>query len=156
MYLFSNTFKKPSAWIFYSSVILGIGQLFFFEFISSLSSGLELNVPMFLSDWLIQGEQFWIKNNLVDEIISLLLVVSGIVHGFSKERIEDELISRIRLESLAWSVQINFMFVILETVFIFGIHFYEVMIIQLFLILLLFNLKQHVALNRFYKQADEK
>ena len=48
------------------------------------------------------------------------------------------------------------MFVIVETVFIFGIHFYEVMIIQLFLILLLFNLKQQVALNRFYKQADEK
>lgn len=111
---------------------------------------------MFLTDWLIQGEQFWIKNNLMDEIISLLLVISGIIHGFSKERVEDELISRIRLESLAWSVQVNFAFVILETVFIFGIHFYEVMIIQLFLILLLFNLKQHVALNRFYKQADEK
>ena len=156
MYLFSNTFKKPSAWIFYSSVILGICHLFFFESISSLSSGLELNVPMFLTDWLIQGEQFWIKNNLMDEIISLLLVISGIIHGFSKERVEDELISRIRLESLAWSVQVNFAFVILETVFIFGIHFYEVMIIQLFLILLLFNLKQHVALNRFYKQADEK
>ena len=112
---------------------------------------------MFFSDHLLSGGgQFWIKNNLVDEIISLLLVVSGIVHGFSKERIEDELIAKIRLESLAWSVQINFMFVIMETVFIFGIHFYEVMIIQLFLILLLFNLKQHFALNRFYKQSDEK
>jgi hypothetical protein len=111
---------------------------------------------MFLSDWLIQGEQFWIKNNLMDEIISLFLVVSGIVHGFSKERVEDELISKIRLESLAWSVQVNFMFVIVETVFIFGIHFYEAMIIQLFLILLLFNLKQQIALNRFYKQSDEK
>ena len=111
---------------------------------------------MFFSDHLLSGGQFWVKNNLVDEIISLFIVTSGIIHGFSKEPVEDELISRIRLESLAWSVQINFMFVILETVFIFGIHFYEVMIIQLFLILLLFNLKQHIALNRFYKQADEK
>jgi hypothetical protein len=156
MYLFSNTFKKPSAWIFYLSVVLGSCQLFFYESISSLTSGLERNVPMFFSDHLLSGGQFWVKNNLVDEIISLFIVTSGIIHGFSKERVEDELISRIRLESLAWSVQINFMFVILETVFIFGIHFYEVMIIQLFLILLLFNLKQHVALNRFYKQADEK
>ncbi len=115
-----------------------------------------MKVPVFLSDHLLSGGQFWIKNNLVDEIISLLLVISGIIHGFSKERVEDELIAKIRLESLAWSVQVNFAFVILETVFIFGIHFYEVMIIQLFLILLLFNLKQHIALNRFYKQADEK
>lgn len=92
----------------------------------------------------------------MDVIISLFIVISGIIHGFSKERVEDELISKIRLESLAWSVQVNFMLVILETVFIFGIHFYEVMIIQLFLILLLFNLKQQVALNRFYKQSDEK
>jgi len=30
------------------------------------------------------------------------------------------------------------------------------MIIQLFLILLLFNLKQQIALNRFYNQSDEK
>lgn len=156
MYLFPNTFKKPSAWIFYSSVILGICHLFFFESISSLSSGLELNVPMFFSDHLLSGGQFWVKNNLMDEIISLLLVLSGIVHGFSKEPVEDELISKIRLESLAWSVQVNFMFVIVETVFIFGIHFYEAMIIQLFLILLLFNLKQQIALNRFYKQSDEK
>ena len=115
-----------------------------------------MKVPVFFSDHLLSGGQFWIKNNLVDEIISLLVVISGIIHGFSKERVEDELIAKIRLESLAWSVQINFAFVILETVFIFGIHFYEVMIIQLFLILLLFNLKQHIALNRFYKQADEK
>lgn len=156
MLLFSNKFKKPSAWIFYSSVVLGTCHLFFYESISSMTSGLELNVPMFFPGDLIPGVQFWIKNNLMDEIISLLLVVSGIVHGFSKEPVEDELISRIRLESLAWSVQVNFMFVILETVFIFGIHFYEAMIIQLFLILLLFNLKQHIALNRFYKQSDEK
>jgi hypothetical protein len=156
MYLFSNTFKKPSAWIFYSSAVLGTCQLFFYESISALTSGLELNVPMFFSDHLLSAGQFWVKNNLMDEIISLLLVISGIIHGFSKERVEDELIAKIRLESLAWSVQINFMFVIMETVFIFGIHFYEVMIIQLFLILLLFNLKQHIALNRFYKQADEK
>jgi hypothetical protein len=156
MYLFPNTFKKPSAWIFYSSVVLGSCKLFFYDSIFHLTTGLEMKVPVFFSDHLLSGGQFWIKNNLMDEIISLLLVISGIIHGFSKERIEDELIAKIRLESLAWSVQINFMFVIMETVFIFGIHFYEVMIIQLFLILLLFNLKQHIALNRFYKQSDEK
>jgi hypothetical protein len=111
---------------------------------------------MFLIDWLIQGEQFWIKNNLMDEIISLLLVVSGIVHGFSKEPVEDELISKIRLESLAWSVQVNFILVMVETILIFGIHFYEVMVIQLFSILLIFNIKKQHSLNRFYNQKDEK
>jgi len=120
------------------------------------TSGIELKVPMFFSDHFIDGDQFWKKNNLLDEIVAILIVSSGIIHGFSKESVEDELIHKIRLESLAWSVQINFILVLLETIFIFGIHFYEVMIIQLFLILLLFNLKLHLALKHFYKREDEK
>ncbi len=156
MYLFPHKFKKPSAWIFYSSVVFGISYLFFYSTISSFTAELDLKVPMFFSDHLMNGPQFWKKNNVLDEIISIFIIISGLLYGFSRERVEDELIHKIRLESLAWSVQVNFAFVLMETIFIFGLHFFEVMIIQLFLILLLFNLKQEISLNQFYHSSDEK
>jgi hypothetical protein len=152
MYLFPFKSKRISGLIFYLSVVLGVTYLFFYDFLD----GLNLKVPMFLSQGLIDGNEFWSNNNLLDEILTIIIISSGIIHGFSKEKVEDELIKKIRLESLAWSVQVNFILVMVETILIFGIHFYEVMVIQLFSILLIFNLKKQHSLNRFYNQKDEK
>ena len=152
MYLFPFKSKRISGLIFYLSVVLGVTYLFFYDFLD----GLNLKVPMFLSQGLIDGNEFWSNNNLLDEILTIIIISSGIIHGFSKEKVEDELIKKIRLESLAWSVQVNFILVMVETILIFGIHFYEVMVIQLFSILLIFNLKKQHSLNRFYNQTDEK
>lgn len=156
MYLFPFKLKRISGWIFYFSSCLGITYLFFYNFFFGMTDGFNLKVPMFLSQGMIDGDEFWKSNNLMDELFTLVIISSGLIHGFSQEKVEDELIKKIRLESLAWSVQVNFILVMVETIFIFGIHFYEVMVIQLFAILLIFNLKKQRSLNRFYNQKDEK
>ena len=156
MYLFPFKSKKFSGWIFYFSVAIGVTYLFFYDFLSGMTEGFTLKVPMFFSQGIIGRNEFWSNNNLLDELLTIIIIASGIIHGFSQEKVEDELIKKIRLESLAWSVQVNFILVMAETILIFGIHFYEVMVIQLFSILLIFNLKKQHSLNRFYNQKDEK
>ena len=46
----------------------------------------------------------WTKNDLGDELFTLIVIISGLVNAFCKEKIEDELISKIRLESLVVSL----------------------------------------------------
>ena len=156
MYLFPFKSKIISGLIFYFSVALGVTYLFFYDFFSGITDGFNLKVPMLFSRGLFDGNEFWSRNNLLDELLAIIIISSGIIHGFSQEKVEDELIKKIRLESLAWSVQVNFILVMVETILIFGIHFYEVMVIQLFSILLIFNIKKQHSLNRFYNQKDEK
>ena len=61
----------------------------------------------------------WIENGLGDEFFTLLIIVSGLINSFSKEKIEDELISRIRLESLSLSLFISFGLIIVSTFLVF-------------------------------------
>lgn len=156
MYLFPNRMKKISGLIFYSSSIIGLSYLFFYDQISELTKVFTLKVPTFISFNTQMSNSIWESNNILDELLTILIITSGLIHGFSKEKVEDELIAKIRLESLAWSIKVNFLFILIETLFIFGIYFYNVMIIQLFSILIIFNIKNHFSMSRFYNQRDEK
>jgi hypothetical protein len=93
----------------------------------------------------------WIENGLGDEIFTLLIIVSGLINSFSKEKIEDELISRIRLESLSLSVFISFGLIIISTFLVFDINYMYVLVFNLFLIILLFNLIFKFRLFKHYK-----
>ena len=103
-------------------------------------SGLEQKIPGF----------GWIENGLGDEIFTLLIIVSGLINSFSKEKIEDELISRIRLESLSLSLFISFGLIIISTFLVFNINYMYVLVFNLFLIILLFNLIFKFRLFKHY------
>ena len=92
----------------------------------------------------------WIENGLGDEVFTLLIIVSGIVSSFSKEKIEDELISIIRLESLPLSLFISSGLIILSTFLVYNITYMYVLVFNLFLILLLFNLLFKFRLFKHY------
>jgi hypothetical protein len=47
----------------------------------------------------------------------LLMLIGLLLVAFSKERIEDEQISRLRLDSLQWAVYFNYVLLILSLVF---------------------------------------
>ncbi|MBT7572858.1 MAG: hypothetical protein HN629_00505, partial [Flavobacteriaceae bacterium] len=92
----------------------------------------------------------WIENGLGDEFFTLLIIVSGLINSFSKEKIEDELISRIRLESLSLSLFISFGLIIVSTFLVFNINYMYVLVFNLFLIILLFNLIFKFRLFKHY------
>ena len=148
-YLFSNKFKKTSGVVFYLSILVGL----FLLLTDRIQDIFVVNVfSIFSYEW-FGSEQTgfgWIENGLGDEIFTLLIIVSGLINSFSKEKIEDELISRIRLESLSLSVFISFGLIIISTFLVFDINYMYVLVFNLFLIILLFNLIFKFRLFKHY------
>jgi hypothetical protein len=74
--------------------------------------------------------------------IFILLIVSGLLFiGFSKEKIEDEQISQIRLDSLQWAVYFNYALFIICVLFIYGVHFIPVLIFNIISPLIFFIIR---------------
>jgi hypothetical protein len=149
-YLFNYKYKKISGVIFYLSIPIGL----FLLWNDRIQDVFVVNVfSIFSYEW-IGSERTgfgWIENGLGDEIFTLLIIVSGLINSFSKEKIEDELISRIRLESLSLSVFISFGLIIISTFLVFDINYMYVLVFNLFLIILLFNLIFKFRLFKHYK-----
>ena len=93
----------------------------------------------------------WIENGLGDEIFTTIIIISGLINSFSKEKIEDELISKIRLESLTMSLFISYSLVIISTFLIYNLSYMYVLVFNLFIIPLLFNLIFRYRLYQHYK-----
>lgn len=80
---------------------------------------------------------------LLDELISVCLLIGLLLLAFSKEKVEDEWIQRVRLESLQWAILINAVLLLLFTIFVYGSPFFTVMTFNMFTPLLIF-------VGRFY------
>ncbi len=74
--------------------------------------------------------------------IFILLIVSGLLFiGFSKEKIEDEQIAQLRLDSLQWAIYLNYAFFIICVLFIYGVHFIPVLIFNIISPLIFFIIR---------------
>ena len=148
-YLFSNKFKKVSGWVFYLSLPVGL----FLMLTERIQDIFVVKVfSIFSHEWVgSEPTGFgWIENGLGDEVFTLLIIISGLVNSFCREKIEDELISRIRLESLSLSLFISFGLIIVSTFLVYSINYMYVLISNLFLIILLFNLIFKFRLSKHY------
>jgi hypothetical protein len=139
-YLFNNKWKRISGWIFYLTIPVGMYLLF----TDSFEGLLKIQVFSLLNFR-------WIENGFVDEILTFVIIISGIIHSFCKEKIEDELISKIRIDSLVLSLYINYGVLVLFNFFVYELNYIYVMIFHLFTILILFNLIFRYKLNIHYK-----
>lgn len=91
-------------------------------------------------------------DNILDEIISVFIIVGCILVAFSKTKEEDEYISKIRIESLIWATYVNYGILILAFIFVYNGAFLTVMIYNLFTILIFFVLRFHFMLYKSKKQ----
>ncbi len=82
-----------------------------------------------------------IENNIFDEVIAIAAIVGGVLAAFSREKNEDEYIAQIRLESLLWATYINYGFLLFSVVFIYGIAFYQVLLLNMLTVLLIFLIR---------------
>ncbi|MGQ2983574.1 hypothetical protein [Flavobacterium sp.] len=87
------------------------------------------------------------RNPILDELLVLLVIVSGIIFAFSKERHEDEMVASIRLHSLAWATIANYGILLFCYLFIYGFPFLNVlmgaMFSQLVIFIILFRYKMY-------------
>ena len=133
-YLFPHKMKKVGWMLFFPSVIFGVILMFFDE--------LEFKISVFslVDAAIFEDSKFFTmtENNVLDELVSVALILSLFLITFSKEKIEDELVAKIRLDSLLWATYFNYIVLILAILFIYGLAFYWVMILNMFTILLVF------------------
>ncbi|AMM52281.1 hypothetical protein TH61_15260 [Rufibacter sp. DG15C] len=152
-YLFPHRFKKLGWVLLIPSLLLGL--LLTNEVISF--PWLEMKVfalydPAMLGEKTGTKEAFeMIENNLADEIIACLLIVSTLLVACSEVKEEDEFIGKLRLESLLWATYVNAAFLIFCLFFIYGLGFYQVMVYNLFTLMLLFLVRFQVVLYKASK-----
>ena len=155
-FLFPQQCKKIGSWLFVPSLIAGIATMimgFDFDRILKIKTFALVN-----QDVLSTPELFAIvENGITDELLLVMIIAGGLLVGFSKLKNEDELIAKIRYESLVWAVYVNFGIMLLATVFIYGITFLNVMIANMFTVLFFFILRFHLMLYKLnHSVRDEE
>jgi hypothetical protein len=152
-FLFPNKFKSIGWFTLIPSAIIGLSTLIY-EYEPSF---LDFNVPAIFVDELfsVNKKTFrMVTNNILNEILGVLIVISTFLVAFSKEKSEDEYISKIRFESLAWAVYFNYAILILTFLFIYDFAFLWVMVFNMFTVLLFFIVRFNWQISKLKKSAS--
>lgn len=138
-YLFPNKYKKIGWMIFIPSVLFALANLF----LEYEPKFLDLKVPaIFIDEFFGDKKFFGFKtNNILDEILGILIIISSLLVAFSKEKLEDEYIAKIRLESLVWATYVNYGILLVAIIFVYDFSFLWVMIFNMFTVLLFFIIR---------------
>lgn len=135
--LFSNKLKNVGWFIFIPSMILGILFIFGkFQF-----SEIQLPVFYYSGFPFDNNDSGFLRQANVDlfsNLIGILIIIGGVLVGFSKEKIEDEYISSLRLRSMFWSMAVTYTIVLILFFTLFGAVFFTVMIVTIFMPLILY------------------
>ncbi len=82
-----------------------------------------------------------IETGISSELASIAIIVGGLIVGFSKEKIEDEFIYKLRKDSLVWAIIFNYFILTLTIIFIYDLSFFHVLIYNMFTPLLFFIIR---------------
>lgn len=155
-FLFPNSWKKVGWIIFIPNLIGAILLSMNFEVFSQI---LKIKVFALAEIKLFDNQNYFkiIENHIIDEIILIGLIVGGVLIGFSKLKNEDEFISKIRYESLVWATYFNYLLIIIFTTLLYGFTFLNVVIYNLFTLLLFFMIRFHYQIYKLNKfNSDEE
>jgi len=151
-FLFPNKVKHLGAIVFATMVILGICTLIFrWE-----PATFNLQTFAILSNNLGSENHFSIvENNLWNEFLASGVIIGAFLYGFSKEKVEDELIAAIRIRSLVWATYINYGILLLAILFVYEFSFFNVLVFNMFTLLIFFILRFNWELFRLKGNLDE-
>ena len=153
-YLFPNQFKKIGWLLFIPGIILGIVYLIYQTDINFL----DVTIFSIAEEPIFGHTAFFSfsENNILDEITGLLLIIGALLVAFSKEKSEDEFISKIRLESLVWATYINYVVLILSIIFIYDLTFLWVLVFNMFTVLVFFLIRFNWVLYKSKNQIQDE
>jgi len=140
-YLLPHKFKIIG-WIL---LIIGIAVGLFVLFENYEQDVLRVNVLSVISDQSIfdsEKNYFQItSNDILDELAALAIIIGGLFVAFSKEKIEDEFIYKLRKDSLVWALIFNYAVLVLTILFVYDIAFFHVLVFNMFTPLLFFIMR---------------
>lgn len=154
-FLLSNKFKKPGWVLLLIGIVMWL-TLLGFEFESNL---LNTKVLAIWSDDFLSNDGSSrifriLENDIIDEIITLIIITGGLMVSFSKEKIEDEFIAGLRLSSLKWAFLVNYIVLILATLFVYGISYFNILVFNMFTPLIIFIARFNYLVYK--KSGDEE
>jgi small-conductance mechanosensitive channel len=153
-YLLPNKCKRIG-WVFL--VFAGITGILLTTEI--LSFEMQANVFAFIDEEFLGKTKTFevIQTDITPTIIGILFLVGALLVSFSREKREDEFIANLRQSSLLWAVLINYILLIICFAVVYGTSFFNVMLYNMFTVLLLFIIRFNYILFRTAKQMpDEK
>jgi len=152
-YLFPNRLKMLSGVLFVISFVV-LTALFVFDAYDQF----KIKTTVFaLFDDAVIGDPVYFgftKNNISDELLMAIVLCSGIVFAFAKEKPEDEMVATIRLHSLAWATIANYGILLFCYIFIYGLTFLTVLMVAMFSQLLIFIVLFRYKMYRFYNSQQ--
>ncbi len=153
--LLPNRYKKVGWFILIPATIFGIILLF------TGFDAMPLNAPVFAifsNEILKETHSFgFVHTNITVTLVGILFIAGALLVGFSKEKTEDEFISRLRLSYLLWAVLVSYILLLVCFVFIYGTAFLSVMMYNMFTVLIIFIARFNYVLYRSNKfLTDEK
>ena len=150
VYLFPNKLKIPALTLFLISFALLV------LYYAQIKTEINVTVFAFVSDTFLESSDSiffgFTKEDVYNEILDCTFFVSGIILAFSKEKIEDEMITNIRLKSLVYTTYFIFSLLIIGELFVFGFSFLNIMMGFLYSFIILTNLFYYINLFIYKKQ----
>jgi len=90
-----------------------------------------------------------------DETSSIGLIIGLILSGFSRQKVEDEMIRSLRLESLQLSLYVNYSLLIITILLFYDFNFLQVLMYNMFTMLLVFNIRFFWLLYRVNSNEEK-
>ena len=150
--LLPNKFKIIGWFILMPAIIVGI-YLSFTGF-----ETLSINRKVFAlmnEEFLGKSEYFsFIKTDITQTLVGVLFLIGALFVSFSREKIEDEYIAKLRLSSLLWAVLVNYILLLLCFIFVYGTGFLTVMVYNMFTVLIIFIIRFNYLLFKNAKMAS--
>ena len=140
-FLLPTRFKKLGLCLLVPFVIMAVLECFGSETLTPYIYW-RLPLPAIYDGFIGEGEWFSIvKESVYNEIWIIGLLLSLTFIALAKEKDEDEMISKIRLESMAWALWVTMVLFALETLWVFGFAYMESSFLTLFIYLIIFIVK---------------
>ena len=95
-----------------------------------------------------------IENSIIDELAGLSVIVGGMLVGFTKEKVEDEFIFKLRNNSLVWAIIFNYIVLAITIIFVYDFSFFHVLVFNMFTPLLFFVFRFNFL--KFKSSSDEE
>ena len=137
-YLLPNKYKKFGWTLFLLGIISGIVLQIYDGKTDLFDIGL-------INDF---GYQF------LDEIISILIIIGGMLVVFTKEKVEDEFIHKLRHESLVWAIILNYVILLLTIILVYEMNFFTVLVYNMFTPIIFFIIRFYFL--KFKSDSDEE
>ena len=102
--------------------------------------GVRVSIPGSFGEGFFQDSDY---ENFTNEVAALGVLIGLLFIAFSREKIEDEYIAKLRLDSLLVAVLGNYLLLFLAIVLLYGFNFFYALVYNMYTVLILFIARFH-------------